>query len=87
MNGNFGSYAANDIYSTTNSPMRKEMSSIRQTVKTNCVNRYVDSTTRIRFKPNIPYNVQARHWEAGEVMSATDTLWLGFPVLQGIFLS
>jgi hypothetical protein len=87
MNGNFGSYAANDIYSTTNHPMIKEMSSIRQTVTTNCVSRFVDSKTRLHFKPHILYDVYAREWEEGEAMSVIDTPWLGFPVLQEIFPS
>jgi hypothetical protein len=67
--------------------MIKEMSSIRQTVKINCVSRFVDSTTTLHFKPHILYDVQARHWEAVEAMSVIDTPWLGFPVLQEIFLS
>jgi len=79
MNCNFGSYAAYDIYATTNNPMIKEMSSIRQTVKINCVSRFVDSTTRLHFKPCILYNVQA--------LGVINTQWLGFPVLQGMFLS
>jgi hypothetical protein len=86
MNCNFGSYAAYDIHATTSNPMIKEMSSIRQTV-INCVSGFVDSTTRLHFKPHILYDVQARHWEAVEAMSVIDTPWLGFPLLQGILLS
>jgi hypothetical protein len=73
MNCNFGSYAAYNIYTKTNNPMIKEMSSIRQTVKMNHVSRPVEFTTTLHFKPHILYDVQARHWEAEEAMSVINT--------------